>query len=519
MLRCTVVSVVELIYRLANVVLSVSALVVGALIVIEISRRPTARREPLGMAIALVFVAVGGRAAVRSVLEPVGNMPTGSFATIVAVDLLAAGAAVAFLALHRRYAVFIESADMVREYETEYAAKEREARALAQVNEELRRLDELKSEFLAMVSHELRTPLTAIVGYSRLLMRQVHGPLSSKQLEHQEAIFRSAQRLTELINDLLDVSRLEAARVELDPRPTDVREAVEHVVAAVRVASQAKQIRIANAVGSDVPAVHADATRLHQILVNLVGNAVKFTPAGGAVTVRAACQGDQVWMAVEDTGVGIAKDELARIWDPFYQVEAPMRRRHGGSGLGLAIVRRLVGLHGGIVRAESEGEGRGSRFTCTLPVATTPADSSARTTEPPLPIEPVLAGRDVLVVEDESATQELMRTVVEDLLGGHARMCDNGEHCLQLARERTPALVLLDLMLPGLSGWEVARRLRQDPRTSGVPIIAVSALARSQERESALHAGCDAYVAKPFTPDELARLMATTLETQDVGAR
>jgi len=427
MLRCTVVSLAELIYRLANVVLSVSALVVGALIVIEISRRPTARREPLGMAIALVFVAVGGRAAVRSVLEPVGIMPTGSFVTIVAVDLLAAGSAVAFLALHRRYAVFIESADMVREYETEYAAKEREARALAQVNEELRRLDELKSEFLAMVSHELRTPLTAIVGYSRLLMRQVHGPLSSKQLEHQEAIFRSAQRLTELINDLLDVSRLEAARVELDPRPTDVREAVEHVVAAVRVASQAKQIRIANAVGSDVPAVHADATRLHQILVNLVGNAVKFTPAGGAVTVRAARQGDQVWIAVEDSGVGIARDELARIWDPFYQVESPMRRRHGGSGLGLAIVRRLVELHGGVVRAESDGENRGSRFSFSLPVSTVAPRSAVAVEETASRVEPVLAGRDVLIVDDDLPNQDLMRTVVEDLLGGHATISADGE--------------------------------------------------------------------------------------------
>src|SRR2546426_518911 len=430
MLRCTVVSLAELIYRLANVVLSVSALVVGALIVIEISRRPTARREPLGMAIALVFVAVGGRAAVRSVLEPVGIMPTGSFVTIVAVDLLAAGSAVAFLALHRRYAVFIESADMVREYETEYAAKEREARALAQVNEELRRLDELKSEFLAMVSHELRTPLTAIVGYSRLLMRQVHGPLTPKQLEHQEAIFRSAQRLTELINDLLDVSRLEAARVELDPRPTDVREAVEHVVAAVRVASQAKQIRIANAVGSDVPAVHADATRLHQILVNLVGNAVKFTPAGGAVTVRAARQGDQVWIAVEETA---------------------------------------------------------SR------------------------VEPVLAGRDVLIVDDALPNQDLMRTVVEDLLGGHATISADGEAAVQLALEHPPAVILLDLMLPGLSGWEVARRLRQHPHTRNIPIIAVSALARPQERASAFHPGCEAYVAKPYTPDDLARVVAATM--------
>src|SRR5205823_10801297 len=306
-------------------------------IVRAIHHRASQRVEPLGVVFALVFLGVGMRAAVRMWATP-WTLPEGAAGTLIAVDWIAAGATFTFLLLRRRYAVFIETAGLVREYETEYALKEREAQALAQVNEELRRLDQLKSEFLAMVSHELRTPLTAIVGYSRLLMRQVHGPLTPKQLEHQEAIFRSAQRLTELINDLLDVSRLEAARVELDPRPTDVREAVEHVAAAVRVASQAKQIRIANTVGSDVPAVHADATRLHQILVNLVGNAVKFTPAGGAVTVRAARQGDQVWIAVEDSGVGIAKDELARMWAPFYQVESPMRRRHGGSGLGLAIV-------------------------------------------------------------------------------------------------------------------------------------------------------------------------------------
>src|SRR5206468_906867 len=210
-----------------------------------------------------------------------------------------------------------DNAEMVRGY----AEKDREARALAQVNEELRRLDELKSEFLAMVSHELRTPLTAIVGYSRLLLRQAHGTLTPKQLEHQEAIFRGAQRLNDLINDLLDVSRLEAGRIELTPRSVD-----------------------------------------------------------------------QLWVAVEDDGVGIAKEELQRIWDPFYQVEAPMRRRHGGSGLGLAIVRRLVELHGGVVRAESEGEGRGSRFTFTLPVASVPAATATRGPEPPLPIEAVLAG-------------------------------------------------------------------------------------------------------------------------------
>ena len=507
----------ELFFRLANVVLAASALGIAALIIRAIHHRASRRVEPLGVVFALVFLGIGLRAAVRVWATP-WTLPEGAAATLIAVDWLAAGATFTFLLLRRRYAVFIETAGLVREYETEYAQKEREAQALVQVNEELRRLDQLKSEFLAMVSHELRTPLTAIIGYSRLLTRQVHGTLTSKQLEHQEAIFRGAQRLSDLINDLLDVSRLEAGRVELNPRPTHVRHVADQVITVVTVAAQAKQIRIENAVPPDLPLVQADPSRLQQILVNLVGNGVKFSSSAGLVRVTAGRQRDQVWVAVEDRGVGIPKDELARIWDPFYQVEAPMRRRHGGSGLGLAIVRRLVELHGGVVRAESEGEGRGSRFTFTLPVAAVRAEN-AQANEPPAPLEPVLAGREVLVVEDEGATQELMRAVVEDLLGGRARMCSDGEQCLQLARERTPALVLLDLMLPGLSGWEVARRLRQDPRTASVPIIAVSALARSQEREAALHAGCDAYVAKPFTPEELARLMATTLETQDVAAR
>jgi CheY-like chemotaxis protein len=401
----------------------------------------------------------------------------------------------------------------------EYAQKEREARALAQVNAELRRLDELKSEFLAMVSHELRTPLTAIIGYSRLLIRQVHGRLAPKQIEHQEAIYRGAQRLSDLINDLLDVSRLEAGRIELMPRPTDVALIVEQAATVVAVAAHARQIKITSEFPPDMPPASADAARLQQILVNLIGNAVKFSAPGGSVRVTGGRYREQVWIAVEDDGVGIAKEELARIWDPFYQVEAPLRRRHGGSGLGLAIVRRLVELHGGVVRADSEGENRGSRFSFTLPMAAEPAAQEPKVAEGLPPLEPILAGREVLVVEDEKQNQELMRAVVEDLLGGRARVCDNGEHCLRMARERKPALILLDLMLPGMSGWDVARQLRQDPTMASVPIIAVSALSRPQERESALHAGCDAYVAKPFTPDEIGRLMAATLETQGVAAR
>jgi signal transduction histidine kinase/ActR/RegA family two-component response regulator len=508
----------ELLYRLANLVLAASAIGIAALIVRTIQHRASQRVEPLGVVFALVFLAIGVRAVVR-VWAGLWTMSEGAAVTVIVVDWLAAGATFTFLFLRRRYKVFIETAGLVREYETGYAQKDREARALAQVNEELRRLDQLKSEFLAMVSHELRTPLTAIIGYSRLLSRQVHGPLSARQLEHQEAIFRSAQRLSDLINDLLDVSRLEAGRVELSPRPTSVRQVVDQMAAVVAVAARARQIRIDNAVPADLPLVNADPSRLQQILVNLVGNGVKFSSAGGLVRVSAGYQRDQAWVAVEDRGVGIPKEELMRIWDPFYQVEAPMQRRHGGSGLGLAIVRRLVELHGGVVRAESEGENRGSRFTFTLPVAVEPARAeSTRPAEPP-PLEPFLEGRPVLVVEDEPQTQDLMRLVVEDLLGGVARICEDGEQAIREAAERPPALILLDLMLPRVSGWEVARRLRQSPRTSSVPIIAVSALSRSQEREAALHAGCDAYLTKPFTPDDLARLVTGTLQGHGVAAR
>jgi signal transduction histidine kinase/CheY-like chemotaxis protein len=501
----------ELFLRFTHVVLGVSVLAAAALIVVEIGRRPTRRREPLGMVLCVFFLALGVRAIVRGIAVKPPTPETEGLAIVVAVDVLAAGTAVALLALHRRYALFIESATVVREYETEYAAKAREARSLAQVNAELRRLDELKSEFLAMVSHELRTPLTAIVGYSRLLLRESHGPLSVRQREQQEAIFRSAQRLTDLINDLLDVSRLEAARVEIHPRPTDARQVVDQVMGVVRVAAQAKQIHLVVEL-NELPLVQADATRLHQILVNLLSNAIKFTPTGGRVRVRGGRQNGQVWMAVEDTGVGIAPAELSRIWDPFYQVESPLRRSHGGSGLGLAIVRRLVELHGGVVRAESDGANRGSRFTFTMPVATAPAPSEGvGATEPEPALERVLAGREVLIVEDDEASQALIRAVVEDTLGGRARICDDGERAIAEAVAHPPALILLDLMLPRLSGWEVARRLRQHPLTRGLPIIVVSALARPQEREAALRAGCDAYLSKPFLPDELARVVTTTV--------
>jgi signal transduction histidine kinase/ActR/RegA family two-component response regulator len=507
----------HMLHQIANGVLAAASLASAVLIARVVTRRPAQSREALAVALCLFFAAMGVRAATRAILGDVEMAPGGMAGTIIGVDMLSAVAAVAFLTLRGRYGVFLEGAARAREYLTEVAEKDREARALAQVNEELRRLDELKSEFLAVMSHELRTPLTAIIGYSRLLTRQVHGPLTPKQLEHQEAIFRSAQRLSDLINDLLDVSRLEAARVELSPRPTDARHVVQQAMSVVHAAAEAKQIRLASAMPNDLPLVQADPSRLHQIVVNLLGNAVKFTPAGGSVRVEGGDTTGHAWIAVEDSGVGIAPNQLAQIWDPFFQAESPLERRHGGSGLGLTIVRRLVELHGGLVRAESEGVNHGSRFTFTLPLAAMPA-APPRPSEADADVEPVLAGCRVLIVEDEPQNQALMRTVVEDMLGGSARLCGDGERAVQQAIAQPPALILLDLMLPGVSGWQVARRLREAPETRSVPIVAVSALARSQERETALHAGCDAFVVKPFTPDELAQVVSTVL-LKDMATR
>jgi signal transduction histidine kinase/ActR/RegA family two-component response regulator len=510
MIRSMSPEVADGLARAANAVLGTAVLAIAASVAAAMRRRSTHSVEPLGVAFVIVFLAIGVHAWVHVVAIGERGEPGVSYVLIV-VEWIAAVSAIAFVALHRRHGLFVGSADIARDYER----KEQEARALAQVNEELRRLDQLKSEFLAMVSHELRTPLTAIIGYSRLLLRQAHGTLNAKQVEHQEAIFRSAQRLSELINELLDVSRLEAGRVELAPRPTSLRHIADQAIAVVGVAAQAKQIRLENAVSADLPLVNADPTRLQQILVNLIGNGVKFTPTGGRVALSAGAQRDQVWVAVEDTGVGISAQELARIWDPFYQVESPLSRRHGGSGLGLSIVRRLVELHGGVVRAESGGINRGSRFTLTLPVAVAVQDAPV---EPEPPLQPVLTGRHVLIVEDEHENQTVLRSIVEEVLGGKATVCNDGEQALRATMEQAPALVLLDLMLPGLSGWEVARRLRQNPRTRETAIIAVSALARTQEREAALHAGCDAYLAKPFTPEEMGRLIATALARHGAAA-
>ncbi len=268
-----------------------------------------------------------------------------------------------------------------------------EERQLAREAEEKRRWEEVsrfKSEFVANMNHELRTPLNAIIGFSELLADKLYGDLNKKQLRYVNNILVSGQHLLALINDILDISRVEAGKLELHPAAFDLREALEAALTTIAPMAAKKGIAWSLAVGEGLSTIHADPARFKQILFNLLSNAVKFTPAGGTVTVSASVRSEAsgvmgeetpphalpltppfVEIAVKDTGIGIKKEDLPKLFQPFTQLDQTAAKRYEGTGLGLALTKRLVELHGGRIWAESEGEGRGSTFHVRLPLRTT----------------------------------------------------------------------------------------------------------------------------------------------------
>jgi CheY-like chemotaxis protein len=258
-------------------------------------------------------------------------------------------------------------------------------------------------------------------------------------------------------------------------------------------------------------AVVADPERLHQILLNLLDNAIKFTPREGSVSVRINQGQDQVTVSVVDTGVGVPPDQLDRIWDRFHQADSSTRRQFGGTGLGLAIVRHLAELHGGGVAVASDGPGRGSTFSFTVPTA----DAAARRATPSWPrppdSKPALGpSKTVLIVDDEPDNREVITAIVHDVLGHTAITATNGAEALSQAQSR-PDLILLDLRMPGLSGFDVARALKRDPATASIPIIAITALDAEDDRREALEAGCVGCVTKPFSEESLSTAVSTVL--------
>ena len=370
-----------------------------------------------------------------------------------------------------------------------------------------------KSEFLAGMSHELRTPLNAVLGYAQLL--SMDGGLTPRQARGLNTIHKSGEHLLELINDILDLARIEAGRTELNPAPVSPAELLQTVVTLMRVKADEKRLAFVFDAGAGLPeAVMADERRLRQVLLNLLGNAIKFTDHG-SITLRASAEprgAAQVLLRldVEDTGVGMRPEELGRIFEAFEQV-GDVQRRSGGTGLGLAITRALVNDMGGQVQVASEF-GRGTRFRVELPLplvqpVVQPAAASAPQQAPAMARYPGPARR-VLVVDDVAANRALLCDFLVKAGFEVAQAADGGE-LLAAAKSFRPDLILLDSLMPAMDGMEATRRLRRDADLKAVPVIAISASATAEHRAACLQAGVNVFLTKPVS---LQTLQAHILE-------
>jgi signal transduction histidine kinase len=366
--------------------------------------------------------------------------------------------------------------------------REREARRDA---EEANRL---KDEFLAMVSHELRTPLTSMLGWLRLLCT---GGVPPERTTHAlEAVARGARAQAQLVDDLLDVSRIVTGKLHLDDTPVQVLDVLEAALDAVRPLAAAKTLKVT--VHAEPATVRGDGARLQQVVWNLLTNAVKFTPAGGEITVSLFSTDGSAVISVVDTGVGIPPEFMPQVFERFRQADSSLTRKHGGLGLGLAIVRHLVERHGGTIEADSAGETLGSRFTVRIPLAL-----GARVA-PPGPIADGtghLRGMTVLLVEDDADARELLTTILE---GYGARVTAVASVCdaLLALDESCPDVLVSDIGMPGEDGYSLIKKVRA--RNVDIPAVALTAFARHEDQGRALSAGFQLHIAKPIDPAVLA---------------
>jgi PAS domain S-box-containing protein len=365
-----------------------------------------------------------------------------------------------------------------------------------------------KDEFLATLSHELRTPMTAVLGWARMLKR---GLGQAEAREAVEAIEKSAEVQAQLIDDVLDVSRITAGKMTFKPSPVDLGPVLHAAMTTVHPAAAAKGIEILSSVPPSLPRVLGDEGRLQQIIWNLLANAVKFTPKGGAVTIRVAHIGSILRLTVQDTGKGIEAAYLPHVFEPFSQEDGSTTRAHEGIGLGLSIVRSLVELHGGRIRVGSKGAGLGAAFTVELPILESEQSVIGRrpTARPPVPAVPgmdlpTLRGVRVLVIDDQAITRDLVAAIFRH---AHAEVhsASSVRKGLEQFAATPPDVVVCDLAMPEEDGFAFVRALRALPATDNeTPVIALTAFGRPEDRQQALAAGFDAYLKKPVDPEELA---------------
>lgn len=369
---------------------------------------------------------------------------------------------------------------IIRDATTKQKAEEalREAnQRLEEQNRELDHANQLKSEFLASMSHELRTPLHTIIGFTELLAEELEGPLNEKQKRFLSHVHQDSKHLLELINDILDLSKIEAGQMKLNPEAFDARAATNEAVTSIRQMATARGVTVDNRVAKET-VIKADRLRFREILDNLLSNAVKFTPEGGMVWVENRENGPGfAAFCVGDTGIGIAPRDHEAVFDKFRQVSSTTRGVREGTGLGLAIVKSYVELHGGTITLESE-PGKGSQFTFTMPAG----DAS-----PPL----------VLVIDDETGGRELLASYLQPF-GIRAETAATADEGIRMARDLKPDAITLDVLMPGKSGWRALRELRAMPETAETPIFVVSVL-----DESPAMIGATEYLQKPLRKEAL----------------
>ncbi|HIP95707.1 MAG TPA: GAF domain-containing protein, partial [Anaerolineae bacterium] len=399
--------------------------------------------------------------------------------------------------LASQVALVVENA---RLYEKTVHMVEQLAAANTQLEEAMKQAleaDRLKSEFLANMSHELRTPLNAIIGFSEVILEGIDGPLTETQEMDLTAIHEAGKHLLGLINDILDLAKIEAGRMELHQERINLGEIISVVLSTASALVRDKKVALVSEVEPGMPPVFADPQRVRQILLNLVSNAIKFTDKG-SVTVRAEADDENVTISVTDTGIGIRAEDIPLIFEEFRQVDGSTTRKYGGTGLGLPISKRLVELHGGRMWVESE-VGTGSTFSFTLPLwkADHSLPSSATEDEQP-------ASKLVLVVDDDPQVIALFRRYLERE-GYRVIGVQEGKRAIEQARILRPFAITLDLMLPGMDGWQILRKLKADPQTADIPVIICSIVDDSCQ---GFTLGAADYLVKPISGERLLRALA-----------
>jgi signal transduction histidine kinase/ActR/RegA family two-component response regulator len=437
-------------------------------------------------------------------------------------------------------AIAIKQANLVEQLQQELRDRQQAQQLLTERNQqlvftnaELDRATRLKDEFLASMSHELRTPLNAILGMTEGLQEEVFGEINQSQSKAIQTIERSGSHLLELINDILDVAKIESGQIKLDRTPTAIAHLCQSCLAFIKQQALAKRIQLEIKLQPHLPELLVDERRIRQVLLNLLSNAVKFTPERGKITIEVR-QEQQIsptipsqdltlgmhkfiQIAVIDTGIGIAPDDINKLFQPFIQIDSTLNRQYQGTGLGLALVKSLVEIHGGKVELTSE-VGVGSCFTIYLPftdtknslaVAQIPTQLISESSQPDERDIPNL----VLIAEDNEANIMTISSYL-NAKGYHILLAKNGQEAIAMAKTHHPDIILMDIQMPVMDGLEAIKQIRRDPSLSDIQIIALTALAMTRDRDLCIAAGANEYLSKPVKLKQLVTMIQNLLIPQ-----